>query len=394
MSAGPRRVAILGSTGSIGESALDVVRASGGRLAVASLAAGSNWRRLAAQAREVRPRLAALADPAAAAALARELAGSGIEVCAGTEGLVRAAVADDADVVLCAIVGAAGILPTWEAARRGRTVALANKESLVAAGAPITAALRAAGGTLLPVDSEHSALFQLLAGRDPAEVRGIVLTASGGPFFRREGSLAAVAPEDALCHPSWSMGAKVTIDSATLMNKGLEVIEAHWLFGLSLERISVVVHPQSIVHGAVELTDGAMLAHLSPPDMRIPIAAALHHPERVALPWQRLDLAALGRLEFFPPDPERFPALRLAAEAFSRGGTAPAVLNAANEVAVEAFLDRRLGFTQIATVVATVLRGAPVAGEAPDIDAVLAADAAARTEAAAAIRGLATARRN
>jgi 1-deoxy-D-xylulose-5-phosphate reductoisomerase len=245
----------------------------------------------------------------------------------------------------------------------------------------ITAAVAASGGRLLPVDSEHSALFQLLEGRDPAEVRAIVLTASGGPFFRRAGSLDDVTPEEALRHPSWSMGAKVTIDSATLMNKGLEVIEAHWLFGTPVERISVVVHPQSIVHGAVELADGALLAHLSPPDMRIPIAAALRYPERAELPWQRLDLASLGRLEFFAPDHGRFPSLNLAYAAFARGGTAPAELNAANEIAVQAFLERRLRFTDIPAVVEGVLGQSAADGPEPGIERILAADAAARSAA-------------
>jgi 1-deoxy-D-xylulose-5-phosphate reductoisomerase len=382
-----RRVAILGSTGSIGESALDVVRASDGRLGVAALAAGSNWRRLAEQAREFRPEFVCAADPAAARELAAALFGSGTRVGAGDEGLAEAATLASAQIVLSAIVGAAGILPTYAAARAGKTIGLANKESLVAAGAVITAAVRDHGGVLLPVDSEHSALHQLLAGRDPAEVSRLVLTASGGPFFRRAGSLDGITPEDALRHPNWSMGAKVTIDSATLMNKGLEVIEAHWLFGVPLERIAVVVHPQSIVHGALEMADGAVLAHLSPPDMRIPIAAALHHPERVALPWRRLDLAALGSLEFHPPDRQRFPALDLAYAAFGRGGTAPAVLTAANEVAVQAFLDRRLRFTAIAEVVAAVLArfGAGAGPAVPDLDAILAADAAARVAAAEAI---------
>jgi len=388
-----RRVALLGSTGSIGESALDVIRASGGRLAVAALAASTNWRRLAAQAREFRPLLVVAADEAAAGELAHELAGSGIPVAAGAEGLERAAVHPAAQIVLSAIVGAAGILPTLAAARSGRTIALANKESLVAAGGLITAAVRDAGGVLLPVDSEHNALFQLLAGRDHAEVSRLVLTASGGPFFGRTGSLDDVTPEDALRHPSWSMGAKVSIDSATLMNKGLEVIEAHWLFGMPLERIAVVIHPQSIVHGAVEMNDGALLAHLSPPDMRIPIAAALHHPRRVELPWQRLDLATLGRLEFFPPDHQRFPALELAYAAFARGGTAPAILNAANEVAVQSFLDRRIRFTAIVEVVAGVLARVAVHQGSPDIDQIMAADAAAREAAAEHVRGLQATRR-
>ncbi len=388
-----RRIAILGSTGSIGESALDVVRASGGRLGIAALAAGSNWRRLAVQAREFRPYLAAAADAAAARELERELAGSGIRVVSGREGLEQVATLAAADVVLSAIVGAAGILPTLAAARCGKTIALANKESLVAAGSLITAAVRDAGGTLLPVDSEHSALFQLLAGRNSSEVTRIVLTASGGPFFRRSGSLDEVAPEDALRHPSWSMGAKVTIDSATLMNKGLEVIEAHWLFGVPLERIAVVIHPQSIVHGAVELTDGALLAHLSPADMRIPIAAALYHPVRVPLPWQRIDLATIGSLEFLPPDNARFPALDLAYAAFARGGIAPAVLNAANEVAVQAFLERRLRFTAIPEVVARVLAGVADDARVPGIDRVLAADAAAREAAAETISTMQSPRR-
>jgi len=381
-----RRVSILGSTGSIGESALDVVRTSGGRLGVAALAAGFNWRRLAAQAREFRPLLVSAADGDAARELGRELAGSGIRVAAGSEGLEAAATLAESDIVLSAIVGAAGILPTLAAARCGKTIALANKESLVAAGGLITAAVRAAGGVLLPVDSEHNALFQLLAGRDASEVSRLVLTASGGPFFRRLASLDDVTPEDALRHPSWSMGAKVTIDSATLMNKGLEVIEAHWLFGVPLERIAVVIHPQSIVHGAIEMNDGALLAHLSPPDMRIPIAAALYHPQREALPWQRLDLATLGSLEFSPPDHGRFPLLGLAYAAFARGGTAPAILNAANEIAVQAFLERRLGFAAIPEIVAAVLTGAAIVQGQPDLETIMAADAAARTAAAALVR--------
>ncbi len=388
-----RRLSILGSTGSIGESALDVVRASGGRLGVVALAAGSNWRRLAAQAREFHPLLVTAADEAAAGDLEQELSGSGIRVAAGAQGMEQAATHPDADIVLSAIVGAAGILPTLAAARAGKMIALANKESLVAAGGVITAAVRDAGGALLPVDSEHNALYQLLSGRDASEVSRLVLTASGGPFFRRAGSLDDVTPSDALRHPSWSMGAKVTIDSATLMNKGLEVIEAHWLFGVPLERIAVVIHPQSIVHGAVELTDGALLAHLSPPDMRIPIAAALYHPLRAALPWQRLDLSTLGRLEFFPPDHVRFPALELAYAAFARGGTAPAVLNAANEVAVQAFLDRRLRFTAITEVVADVLSGGIADSVLPDIDMIMAADAAARAAAEERVRVLQAPRR-
>ena len=387
-----RRISLLGSTGSIGESALDVVRASGGRLGVAVLAAGSNVHLLAQQAREFHPELVVVADPAGDDELRRELAGTGLEIAAGADGLLQAAAFPQADIVLSAIVGAAGILPTLAAARAGKQIALANKESLVAAGSVITAAVAASGGRILPVDSEHSALFQLLEGRRPAEVRGIMLTASGGPFFRSAGDLGDVTPEDALRHPSWSMGAKVTIDSATLMNKGLEVIEAHWLFGIPIERISVVVHPQSVIHGAVDLVDGALLAHLSPPDMRIPIAAALHHPERIELPWRRLDLTELGRLEFFPPDYERFPALRLAYTAFTRGGTAPAMLNAANEVAVQAFLERRLRFTGIPAVVESVL-GHHEPEPAPGIEHILAADAVARDLAAAAIRGLEPPRR-
>lgn len=388
-----RRVALLGSTGSVGRSALEVVRAARGRLEVAALATGSDAAALARQAREFSPSLVAVADPAAAEALAAELAGTGIEVAAGPQALVRVATLPEADVVLSAIVGAAGIAPTHAAARAGKAVALANKESLVAAGGPITEAARASGATILPVDSEHSALFQLLAGRDPGEVRGLVLTASGGPFLEGPPDLAAVTPEQALRHPRWSMGAKISVDSATLMNKGLELIEAHWLFGTPLESIAVVIHPQSVVHGAVLLCDGAVLAHLSPADMRIPIAAALHHPDRVPLPWPALDLASLGRLDFRHPDERRFPALALARSAFARGGTAPAVLNAANEIAVRAFLDRRLPFTGIAEVVAAVLESSAAGSAASGIEGILAADAAARALAESAVSGYTAERR-
>jgi 1-deoxy-D-xylulose-5-phosphate reductoisomerase len=381
-----RAIAILGSTGSIGESALDVVRASGGRLRPVALAAGRNVGRLAEQAREFRPELAVIADEALAPGLVRELAGLGIAVAAGPEGMLRAAAYPAAETVLSAVVGAAGILPTHAAAAAGKVIALANKESLVAAGGVILETVRERGGALVPVDSEHSAIFQLLAGRRPEEVREIVLTASGGPFWNRAGDLAGITPEDALRHPKWSMGAKVSIDSATLMNKGLEVIEAHWLFGLGLDRIAVAIHPQSIVHGAVSFVDGALMAHLSPPDMRLPIAAALYHPERVALPWERLDLARVGRLEFFPPDHDRFPALRLAERSLREGGTAPAVLNAANEVAVQAFLDRRLLFTEITAVSAAVLDGSAAPVAAPTLGQILAADVAARAAAEAWVR--------
>jgi 1-deoxy-D-xylulose-5-phosphate reductoisomerase len=378
----PRRVTVLGSTGSVGTSTLALLEAAPtGQFAVEALVAGRDVAALAAQARRLRPRLAVLADPAAQAALREALAGTGIETAAGPEAVVEAA-ARPADWTMAAIVGSAGLRSTLAALDRGGTVALANKESLVCAGEIVLAAARRAGATLLPVDSEHNAVFQALDARDPAMVEKIVLTASGGPFRTADlATMRAATPEAAVRHPVWKMGAKISVDSATMMNKGLELIEAARLFPVPEARIEVLVHPQSTVHGLVQYADGSVLAQLGTPDMRTPIAHTLAWPGRMAVTLPRLDLAALGRLEFLAPDPVRFPALRLAREALQAGGGAPTVLNAANEVAVALFLDRRLGFLDIAAVVEESLEllGAPAAVGLGDV---LGLDAQARREAA------------
>lgn len=379
-----RRVTILGSTGSIGRSTLALIEAAGpGRFAVEALVAGRDVATLAAQARAFGARLAVVADPAEGAALAAALAGTGIATAAGPEAVVEAA-ARPADWTMAAIVGAVGLRSTLAALARGGTLALANKESLVCAGAIVLEAARASGAVLLPVDSEHNAIFQALMSRGGegfAAVEKIILTASGGPF--REWSpqqMAAVTPEQAVRHPVWSMGAKISVDSATMFNKGLEVIEAARLFPVTSERIEVLVHPQSAVHGIVQYADGSLIAQLGTPDMRTPIAHCLAWPERMPVGVGRLDLAALGRLEFAPPDPFRFPALRLCREALAAEGGAPCVLNAANEVAVGLFLARGLGFLDIAGVVEETL--AALGGRAaPDLPAVLALDAEARARA-------------
>jgi 1-deoxy-D-xylulose-5-phosphate reductoisomerase len=380
--AGPRRVTILGSTGSVGTSTLALLEAAPeGTFAVEALVAGRDVAALAAQARQFRPRLAVVADAAAGAALREALAGTGIETAAGPEAVVEAA-ARPADWTMAAIVGSAGLRPTLAALERGGTVALANKESLVCAGEIVLAAARRAGATLLPVDSEHNAVFQALDARDPAMVEKIVLTASGGPFRTADlATMRAATPEAAVRHPVWKMGAKISVDSATMMNKGLELIEAARLFPVPEAQIEVLVHPQSTVHGLVQYADGSVLAQLGTPDMRTPIAHTLAWPDRMAVTLPRLDLAALGRLEFLAPDPVRFPALRLAREALQAGAGAPTVLNAANEVAVALFLDRRLGFLDIAAVVEESLEllGAPAAAGLGDV---LALDALARREAA------------
>jgi 1-deoxy-D-xylulose-5-phosphate reductoisomerase len=352
-----RRLLILGSTGSIGTQALDVVARSG-ELDVVGLSAAAAWEPLVAQARELGVERIALAD-ADAAARAAEAWTDG-EVLAGPEGLVRLVLESAADLVLNALVGSAGLGPTIAALGEGIDLALANKESLVVGGELVTQLAEATGAQILPVDSEHSALHQLVTGEGPGAVERLVLTASGGPFRgRTRAELGDVTIDEALAHPTWAMGGKITIDSATLMNKGLEVIEAHHLFGTPYERIDVVVHPQSIVHSYVTLCDGAALAHLGHPDMRVPIAYALHHPERVELPVRPLDLAQVAELTFEPVDADAFPALRLAREAAVAGGTAPCVLNAANEVAVHAFLGGRLGFLGIPAVVEETLERLP-----------------------------------
>ena len=355
----PRRITVLGATGSIGRSTLALVAEAPERYRVEAVTAWRGADALAAIARASGARMAVIADPDCYASLKQQLSGSGIEVAAGAEAVVDAA-RRPAEWVMAGIVGAAGLAPTLAAVRRGAMVALANKECLVCAGALFMAEVRQHRATLLPVDSEHNAIWQALANNDRAGVRRLILTASGGPF--RTWSLAQMreaTPEQAVRHPKWSMGAKISVDSATMMNKGLEVIEAHHLFAMPEAAIEVVVHPQSIVHSLVGFTDGSVLAQLGAPDMRIPIACTLGWPGRLATGAPQLDLCAHSGLEFEPPDHERFPALQLARLALRQGGAAPTVLNAANEIAVAAFLDRRLGFVGIAR---TVGAGAGAAG--------------------------------
>ena len=355
-----RRLLILGSTGSIGTQALDVVRRAPDAFELVGLSADSGWETLVEQARDHGVKRIALASMDAAAQAAE--AWTDGEVLRGTEGLAQLVAEADADLVLNAVVGSAGLGPTIVALSEGIDVALANKESLVVGGELVTALSEATGAALIPVDSEHSALHQLVAGEAAGTVERLTLTASGGPFRgRTRAELERVTVEEALNHPTWAMGGKITVDSATLMNKGLEVIEAHHLFGTPYDRIGVVVHPQSIVHSLISLVDGATLAHLGHPDMRVPIAYALHFPERVELPVRTLDLAEVGALTFEPADEETFACLRLAREAGIAGGTAPCVLNAANEVAVTAFLDGRLPFLGIAAAVETALEEIPAA---------------------------------
>ncbi|MBV9942648.1 MAG: 1-deoxy-D-xylulose-5-phosphate reductoisomerase [Solirubrobacterales bacterium] len=354
----PRRIAILGSTGSIGCQALDVVARSSAELSVAALSAAGSWESLVEQARRHGVRKVAIAD-ADAAARASEAWTEG-EVLAGPDGVVRLITECECDMVLNAIVGSAGLLPTVATLGEGIDLALANKESLVVGGELVTALAQATGAAVIPVDSEHSALHQLLGAERPGTVDRLILTASGGPFrgMRRE-DLEQVTTEQALAHPTWAMGGKITIDSATLMNKGLELIEAHHLFGTPYEQIDVVVHAQSIVHSLVQLCDGATLAHLGYPDMRMPISYALHHPERVDVPVRPLDLVEVGALTFEPVDEDTFSCVRIAREAARAGGTAPCTMNAANEVAVHAFLGERLRFLDIAAVIEETLELLP-----------------------------------
>ena len=349
-----RRILIVGSTGSIGTQALDVVERNP-ELEVVGLAAASSWEQLLDQATQHGVSRVALADEDAAARASEH---SEVEVLTGAEGLVELITDTDCDLVLNALVGSAGLGPTVAALGEGIDLALANKESLVVGGELVTTLAEATGAQLLPVDSEHSALFQLISGERPGTVDRLVLTASGGPF-RGRSDLDSVTREEALAHPTWDMGGKITIDSATLMNKGLELIEAHHLFGVPYDRIDVVVHPQSIVHAMVHLNDGASLAHLGYPDMRVPISYALNYPDRVDVPVRPLDLVELGALTFEAPDVSAFPCLRLAREAAEAGGTAPCVLNAANEIAVHAFLAGDLSFTGIARVIESTLSELP-----------------------------------
>lgn len=377
----PCRLSVLGATGSIGTSTLDLVARSGDAFEIVALTAQSKPEALAHCAKTHHARLAVIGDEQRYRELKDALSGTGIAVAAGEQGLLEAAQAS-ADCVMAAIVGAAGIKPTFAAIAAGRRIALANKECLVSAGDVFIREIARSGAELVPVDSEHSAAFQLLAGDEPANIEKIVLTASGGPFrmFSAE-QLATATPDMALKHPNWSMGDKITIDSATLMNKGLELIEAFHLFQVTADKLGVVVHPQSVVHCLVMYCDGSVLAQMAEPDMRTPIAVALAWPERMAAPTQRLDLARIGSLTFEAPDEARFPALRLAREALLRGKTAPAILNAANEIAVAAFLGRKIGFCDIPRVVEAVLTDAETQGaicEASVLDDVLAADTLAR----------------
>ncbi|MCD6335968.1 MAG: 1-deoxy-D-xylulose-5-phosphate reductoisomerase [Candidatus Latescibacteria bacterium] len=344
-----KRILILGSTGSIGTSTLDVVDHFPDRFPVAGLSAGKNAGLLLEQAKRYRPGAVAIGDPVAVPALKSALTPLGIRVFGGPDAVLELIEETAANLTVNALVGAAGLLPTMKAIERGMDVALANKESLVMAGALVMERVRERGVRLLPVDSEHSAIWQCLAGSDHPAIRRLMLTASGGPFVDWSAErMASITPKDALDHPTWNMGPKVTVDSATMMNKGLEIIEAHWLFDMAPDHIQVVVHRQSIVHSLVEFVDGSTLAQLSPPDMRLPIQLALTYPERWPREATPLDLAALGTLSFESPDRKRFPCLNLAYQALGIGGTMPAVLNAANEVAVRAFLDERIPFTRIA----------------------------------------------
>ena len=353
-----RKIAILGATGSIGKSTLDLIERNSDEFQVTAVTAATNVGALAEIARRTGASLAVIADEDRLGELRSLLAGTNIVAAAGEAALVEAA-AGDADVVIAAIVGCAGLEPVMAAVNAGRTVALANKEALVTAGALMTDAAKASGATLLPVDSEHNAIFQCLAGSSGKDVAKIILTASGGPFRTASAETIATAPPaQAVAHPNWSMGAKISVDSATLMNKGLELIEAHYLFGLPSRQIDVVIHPQSVIHSMVEFIDGSVLAQLGSPDMRIPIAYALAWPKRMDTPAERLDLATIGRLDFEAPDLQRFPALGLAREALEAGGAAPIVLNAANEVAVASFLQNDIRFPDIARTVQEALNDA------------------------------------
>jgi 1-deoxy-D-xylulose-5-phosphate reductoisomerase len=380
-----KTVSVLGSTGSIGTQTVELLLANPELYQVQALVAGSNVALLARQAIELRARLAVVADPTGHQALLDALDGSGIEVASGPAAVVDAA-SRPADWTMCAIMGAVGLHSTLAAIERGGSVALANKEALVCAGDVMLRAVTRAGATLLPVDSEHNAIFQAMADGNRGSVDRIILTASGGPFRTATIDEMRVAPpEAALRHPVWSMGAKISIDSATMMNKGLEVIEAARLFAIASEQIDVLIHPQSTVHGLVCYSDGSVLAQLGSPDMRVPIAHTLAWPTRIATAAPRLDLAALGRLEFSAPDTERFPALRLAREALRLGGGVPTLMSAANEIAVEAFLQRRIGFLDIAAVVEQVMLAMGMV-ETDSLEAVIEIDRLARENAHACCR--------
>ncbi len=371
----------MGSTGSIGRSTMDVVRALGPEYRISGLCAARRWRELAEQAAEARPSAVAIADPGHAESL-RPLLNGSTELLVGADGLVELASRKDSSFVVAAIVGAAGLPSTVAAVRAGKQVGLANKEALVVAGSMLIPLARQTGAQLLPIDSEHSAIFQAMTAGRPAEVHQVFLTASGGPFRTwTSEQMAKATVEDALRHPTWKMGPKITIDSATMMNKALEIIEARWLFGLPVDSIEVLVHPESIIHSMVEFCDGSVIAQLGTPDMRTPIQYSLTYPQRHAGCATRLDFTTIRRLNFEPPDMERFPALRLGYEVARAGGTAGAVFNAANEAAVEAFLGRRIAFGRIVELIERVL-GRHRVEPNPDLEALLEADAWARREVA------------
>ncbi|MDP3551078.1 MAG: 1-deoxy-D-xylulose-5-phosphate reductoisomerase [Novosphingobium sp.] len=376
----PRRVSVLGSTGSVGVSTLDLLDKAGAEVEVSALTAGKNVERLVEQALRWRPKLAVIEDETKYDELRARLAGSGVEAAAGS-GAVADAAAGDAQWVMSAIVGFAGLAPTMSAAKAGAVIGLANKESLVCAGPSLLRTAKFAGGAVIPVDSEHSAIFQVLDPMNAQHVSRLILTASGGPFrgWTME-QMAHATPEQAVAHPKWDMGVKISIDSATMMNKGLEFIEAYHLFPVGVERLRIIVHPQSVVHSMVEYRDGSTLAQLGPSDMRVPIASALAWPARMDTPCTPLDLAAIGQLTFRAPDEQRFPATRVAREAVIAGGAAPATMNAANEIAVAAFLDGQIAFTHIVQSVEDVLSRAMLAAPAC-LDDVITIDAEARVRA-------------
>lgn len=369
-----KKIAILGSTGSIGTQTLDVIRAHSDELEVVALAAGSNKERLKEQIREFHPELVSLSDEKKAQELKEELAGEAVEVVCGMDGLIEVAGIDSADVVVTAVVGMMGILPTMEAIRKGKDIALANKETLVTAGHLIIPMAREYGVSILPVDSEHSAIFQCLQGEPKKALDKILLTASGGPFRGKNAEfLETVTLEDALNHPNWSMGPKITIDSSTMVNKGLEVMEAKWLFGVDYSQIEVVIQPQSIIHSMVQYIDGAVIAQLGTPDMRVPIEYALFYPERRSLPGNRLDFSKLSQITFEKPDYKVFRGLSLAIEAGKTGGTMPTVFNAANERAVAKFLKGEIKYTDIVRSIEKCM-GAHKVSAHPDLEEILATE--------------------
>ena len=382
-----KRLTILGSTGSIGCSTFDIIDAYPDHFDIVALAAGRNMDLFARQLKKYKPRFAVVYSEQELDLLKKAKL-DGIELSCGQEGLSKAAALAENDIVLNALVGAAGLRASLETIKAGTNLALANKESLVVGGPLFEAEVLKSGGKILPVDSEHSAIWQCLAGGKDAEVRNILLTASGGPFRERDAaSFADITVEEALAHPTWKMGPKITIDSATMMNKGLELIEAVWLFSVDPDQITIVIHPQSVVHSMVEFQDSSVIAQMSNPDMRLPIAYALFWPDRFESAYGKIDMAKTGHLDFFAPDEEKFPALRLAREAALDGGTAPAVLNAANEIAVEAFLDKKIRFTEITELIERILVEHDVI-ENPTLDDIITIDQQTRNRAAELIREL------